>query len=729
MVLFEKLKSAFSSRKRFSLTDWRDITVISLTELTLVPWFVGTVVSLMNNLSTNVGRCWWLGFSNYGIRATLFFEVVATMGVIVIYYLRADSKTKDEVGRTVSDTGTFGDSHFQSEEEIKRYYTLSDQKSANRTILGALDANCRKIVSEHKTKKGEAPINRNLFILASAGSGKTKSVLYPLIMQLTNDEHPENLFITDPKGEIYEDFEFYLERKGYDVYTFITKSDVMQFSDRFNPLDFLDLNINKIRSLASYLYDFDPQEKPEYFQNGEINLFITLCAYFSNPELSHPKEANTLSYMYKYICNTDRTRIINELKSIPQGATGYEESRQFIANMDRFVDYTDGLKQTLQRFNSEDCAAMTSASDFEPLDFVGRKCAVFLITDDHDSTFDSLTRMFFNVFINRISEIADRLPNRMYPDFNMVLEETNNIGKIHTLDKIISTVRGRRMNTTLTFQNIKQMQGTYKEQYASLISACHTQMVFGVNDPETAQWVSNMLSQKTIQTDAISRSEGTFNMVDVPLHQSHRYDEKAADLMSPGNVMKNDKMIVRTFKKDPMLLYPLFYEKHYEFNLLEKHMLTERLPKRKRPVEYYDYYQLPRPDKEFREANKKEIRQKYLMRKDIDKAYADLLKVPIIEDSGLVIERPKPTINPEAVNLDRNRIEEKPKGKEKKPKEEKPERVIAVTTVQDENKNIVKQTVQEVTPKKVTAPLPKNKVIDGKELPLVDTDINEEDII
>lgn len=729
MSLTEKLKTGFNSRKRLTLKDWRYVTFVSLAEITIVPWLVGTIVSLMNDLDAGILRSWWLGFSNYGIRATIFFEILSMLGAIVIYYLRSDSKTKDEIGRTVADTGTFGDSHFQTDEEIKRYYTLSDQKHANRTILGALDAGCKKIVSEHKTREKEAPNNRNLFVLASAGSGKTKSVLYPLIMQLTNDEHPENLFITDPKGEIYEDFAFYLEKKGYDVYTFITKSDVMQFSDRFNPLDFLDLNINKIRSLASYLYDFDPQEKPEYFQNGEINLFITLCAYFSNPDLSHPKEANTLSYMYKYICNTDRSRIINELKSIPKGATGYEESRQFIANMDRFVDYTDGLKQTLQRFNSEDCAAMTSASDFEPLDFVGRKCAVFLITDDHDTTFDNLTRMFFNVFINRISEIADRLPQRMYPDFNMILEETNNIGKIHTLDKIISTVRGRRMNTTLTFQNIKQMQGTYKEQYASLISACHTQMVFGVNDPETATWVSDWLSQKTIQTDVISRSEGTFNMVDVPLHQSHRYDEKAADLMSPGNVLKNKKVIVRTFKQDPMLLYPLFFENHYEAGLLEKHMLADRLPKRKRPVEYYDYYHLPRPDKEFREANKKEIREKYLMRRNIDEDYAKLLQVPIIEDRGLIIETPKPSINPEAVDLDRNRIDDKPKGKEKKTKEENQGRVIAVTTVQDEKKNIIQQTVQEVTPKKVTAPLPKKKVIDGKALPNVDTDITEEDII
>lgn len=729
MKLLDKLKKAIDSRKRLSLKDWRDVTLIAFLELTFIPWLTGTIVSLMNSLKADVMRSWWLGFSRYAIRATVFFEVLITLGIIVIYYIRSDSKTKDEVGRTVSETGTFGDSHFKTDEEIKSYYTLSDQKNANRIILGSLDANGKQIVSEHKRRSNESPNNRNLFVLASAGSGKTKSVLYPLIMQLSNDAHPENMFITDPKGEIYEDFAFYLERKGYDVYAFITKSDVMEFSDRFNPLDFLDQNINKIRSLASFLYDFDPEEKPEYFQNGEINLFITLCAYFGNPSLSHPKEANTLSYMYKYICNTDKARIINELKTIPQGATGYEESRQFISNQDRFTDYTDGLKQTLQKFNSKDCATMVSASDFEPLDFVGRKCAVFLITDDHDPTFDSLTRMFFNLFVNRISEIADRLPERMYPDFNMILEETNNIGKIHTLDKIISTVRGRRMNTVLTFQNIKQMQGTYKEQYASLISACHTQMVFGVNDPDTAQWVTKLLGQKTIQTDAVSRTEGTFSMVDIPLRQSHRYDEKAADLMSEGNVLKNQKVIVRTFKQDPMLLYPLFYEKHYEFELLEKHMLSERLPKRKRPMEYYDYYGLPRPDTERRKAIKKEIREKYLQRRNIDELYQKILNVPIVEDGGLVIETPEAVINPEAVNLDRNRADEKPKRKDNKAKEEKPERIVAVTTVQDENNNIVKQTVQEVTPKKQTAPQPKPKVIDGRAIPQFSGDTSDEEII
>ena len=727
MSVIGEIKNRINTRERLSFSDWCNIVVVVLLEMLIIPLLVGLFVSIRYNTEASVIQSWWYGFSNKGIVATITLEVLATIAVIGIYYIRAESKERDEKGRTISEIAIHGDSHFQTEAEIKNYYTVSKCEDANRTIYGTIDKEGRKVVSEHVKKPNEKPVNRNIFLCASAGSGKTTAFLVDFIMQYALSG--ENFFITDPKGELYDKTSQYLEKKGYDVYTFITKKDIMKFSDRFNPLDFLDQNINKMQSLANIVFDLDPDEKTDYFDRGEINLLVALCAYFTNPNFSHPEGSANLSYFYHYLCSNEASRIARELECLPVGAPGYEASRLFINNPSRWEDFMSGLSNRLQKFSAHDCTVMLSASDFEPLDFVGNKAAVYLVMDDHDPTFDSLTRLFFNLFINTISEISDRLPNKIYPDFNMILEETNNIGKINTLDKLISTVRGRKMNTVLTFQNIEQMKATYQDKRESLISACHTQIFFGVNDIATAEYVSKWLCTKTVQTETISRSEGTINPIDVIFRESHRYDDREALLMTPGEIMKEERAFIKTISKDPMLLWPLLYMNHTEAGLLENHLISKRLVKRKRSKKYYEYYELPYLDPKDRIERKKELR-KQLHGEDIDELYQKMLNEEITEQPGLDIEPPTPELNPDAADLDRaNSFATAPKRQRNSQK--KDPTVIAVTTIKDENNNIIEQTVKELKPPDADDEpiLSKPRVIGGKEIPRINEKISDDDIM
>ena len=661
-MLFGKLqREGFFHIRRLSLQDIKKVVLITIVGLSIIPLFIGSFVSIIFSQDASGFRLWWLGFSQKGIKATLIGEVLAAGVASIMRLLRSDTKNRDEKNRVESDVAIYGDAHFMTTEEIRNTYTISDCAHANRFIYGTIDEARKYVISQRRYGAHERPDNNNILLMAAAGSGKSAGVLSTMIMQMARSG--ENMFITDPKGELYAMMARYLEKMGYDVFVFATKKEVMPYSDRFNPMDFLDQDINKVLSFATAILELS-EEKIDYFENGELALFVALCCYLTNKDLSHEEGVATIPYMYHMLATIPAERISECLKTLPQGAPGYEASRVFINAKERHGDFISGLVGKLQKYSSHDATVMLSQTDFEPLDFMENRAVLFLVMDDHDSTFEPLTRCFFNQFVNAISELADRYPGnpdrgykarKIYPAFNMILEETNNIGKINSLDRLISTVRGRNMNTVLTFQNIEQMKDTYQDKRESLISACHTQIFFGVNDNATAEYVAKWLGTKTVQTELTSRNESNIKPIDIILTEQHRFSDVQAPLLTPEQVKQESrtKLLIQTFGRSPMMLYPYMYWDHDDGDKLEDESIYIRCVRRKRSEVFYEKFGIPYKDEKERYNRKQELRKR-IHTDDIDKYYEERLGTKLVEQAGIKVDRPEPVINPDAAPLDRN---------------------------------------------------------------------------
>ncbi len=689
-------------------TDVRDIIIISLIMITLIPFLTGSLVSLIYGQNeTEILSLWWLGFSKPGLILSIIAEVVFLVVAIIVLYIRADYHKVDDKNRVMSDVPIYGDAHFMTEKEIKAKYVVSKQENANRVILGAIDKECKKVVSERKYTSSEKPDNENFFVCGAAGVGKSTCFTVPLILQVA--KAGENMLITDPKGELYRLTAKYLERMGYSVHTFITKEIWMKYSDRYNPMDFLEQNVIKANVLATSLLELQEEDgkKPDYFNNGEYALLVAVSLYLTNNKLAHEEKCNTIPYMYKFLATTAPADIAAALSSLPPGAPGYEAAQVFISNSQRWADFVSGLQVQLQKYVGDDVVRMMETSDFEPLDFVFNKSVVFLITDDHDSTFTPLARCFFNQFVNKISEIADSLPadpergyeaQKIYPAFNMILEETNNIGRLSALENMLSTVRGRNMNTMLSFQNVEQMKATYKDKRESLISACHTQVFYGVNDIATAEYVSKWLGSTTVRTDTQSRTEGTVTMVDVVLQQQHRYQDVEAPLLTADQAMrKSGKVLIRTVGQAPMELFPLYYKLHKDYPLLYEENVNKRLPTRYRDEKYNAHFGIPSHDREKEKRIKNRVRE-LLQVKDVVEQHEHLLDEKLTDQPGLDIKQPDPKINQNSLPLKTGANFSK-----KPPKRWDNEKVATPAS----GGKVIEEPVQEKAPAKVPEPEPK----------------------
>lgn len=77
--------------------------------------------------------------------------------------------------------------------------------------------------------------NAHELIIGATGCGKTTSLVEPRIRVLSSKKNQANLFVTDPKGEIFQRNAGHLRRAGYKVFLLNFK-DVLHTIDTWNPL-------------------------------------------------------------------------------------------------------------------------------------------------------------------------------------------------------------------------------------------------------------------------------------------------------------------------------------------------------------------------------------------------------------------------------------------------------------------------------------------------------------
>ena len=148
--------------------------------------------------------------------------------ILFITYYKYNFKVKNShstngIPERVS-SNEFGSSKFASIKEIKDNFTTWKFGKENKSggMVVAIENNKYYI---------DTSSNHNL-IVGSTGSGKTVSVILPLIFNLADSN--ESMIINDVKGELYKYTYDYLKKKDYDVKV-INLRDTKN-SDFWNPL-------------------------------------------------------------------------------------------------------------------------------------------------------------------------------------------------------------------------------------------------------------------------------------------------------------------------------------------------------------------------------------------------------------------------------------------------------------------------------------------------------------
>lgn len=200
----------------------------------------------------------------------------------------------------------------------------------------------------------------------------------------------------------------------------------------------------------------------------------------------------------------------------PAPPSSEEYHRQLRIDMDAGMDEHDGREAWVEDkdvWPSDLMQAQIDAKPYRIKDLAkngNRRTLYIVLPDNHLEE----QKRWFRCLTNLTIAYIRNLPKAPDPAILFVLEELPTLERLEVIEKGIQTLRKRGVKLWCVVQHIGQLQELYKANWQTFVSASTVQ-VFGVNDPNTAKWVSERIGTfinarvNTEQTNAGPVSDGS----------------------------------------------------------------------------------------------------------------------------------------------------------------------------------------------------------------------------
>ena len=396
------------------------------------------------------------------------------------------------------------EAEFASAEEVKRLFKRVELDT-DTDAPGGIPLLC-----DGKTAYVNDEVEHTV-IFGESGSGKSFSLIFPLIASLGNGQ--SSMFVTDIKGELSENpgIRGLLKAKGYEcVYLDFRKFD----KDCYNLLEYpfsLYKRGDRDKAMAtavSFVHTLmapyegtkaDPfwQLSAEQFAIPLIQMLFDVC--ISRKE--YEKYINVLSIAS--FCNERGVEVLNymlkHLKYESSNAT--EMLRSVLANPERTRScIISTVSSSLRDFLIQDSLLrMLSSSSFDVRSMYSKKTCVFLILPDETSAYNSVSALMIDYFYNQLVDEYSLKYQKEKPkhDIAFVLDEFCNV-TINGMESKISASRGRMMRWFLVCQSKQQLEAVYERSAATILGNCKNIFFLQSSDPEMLKYISEMLGSTRI---------------------------------------------------------------------------------------------------------------------------------------------------------------------------------------------------------------------------------------
>lgn len=202
------------------------------------------------------------------------------------------------------------------------------------------------------------------------------------------------------------------------------------------------------------------------------------------------------------------------------------------------------------------------------LDKIGdRKTALFIIISDTDATFNFLVAMLYTQMFNLLCTKADNNPDgsgKLKHHVRCLLDEFANIGQIPDFDKLIATIRSRKISACIILQAQSQLKAIYKDNADTIVGNCDSTLFLGGKEKSTLKEISESLGKETIDDYDTSRTRGQSESYGM------NYKKLGKELMSQDdlNTMDGSKCILQVRGVRPFFSRKYDITKHKRYPLL-----------------------------------------------------------------------------------------------------------------------------------------------------------------
>jgi type IV secretion system protein VirD4 len=339
--------------------------------------------------------------------------------------------------------------------------------------------------------------------------------------------------------------------------------------DRLTP-DSLDLG-EDAASLAEALVMDPPGQVTEAHWNEEAKAILGGLIMFC--VCHEDRDRRSLATVREYLTlPPEKLRALLELMQDSDEAGGLiaRAANRFLGKADREAASVLSNAQRHTHFlDSPRIAKCLARSDFAFSDLRHRVTSVFLVLPPNRmDAYSRWLRLLVSQALQDIARDAEALTattgaqgasERLKAPALFLLDEFAALGRLEAVERAMGLMAGYGLQLWPILQDISQLKDLYGDRAGTFIANAGVQQVFGVNDFETAKWLSQMIGQETagFQTDSFKPGDGP----------SFSNNLTGRDLLTPDEIMQlpPDRQLLRVQGQATAVAQKLRYYADPEF--------------------------------------------------------------------------------------------------------------------------------------------------------------------
>ena len=437
--------------------------------------------------------------------------------------------------------------------------------------------------------------------LGSTGSGKSVTAVIPMCSFVATAKNKRSVFITDPKGEIFNTTSKMFKDNGYNVLTLdfrhpemsnhfnilepiikeyekyidYEKKSIVSKKDKvkFNNLAMTSLaeTNRSITSLATMIMQEKTQQKDPFWNNSARNLLEGLIGFFLEEYKKNTIKRNqiTMTSIRKFQNSSMQEKNFNKFKTYIDRKDYGSKSKDSLTSIlnasdNTYKSITAVFGEKMSLFDDVNVANVTSDSNFD-FDLLGREAtALFIIVPDEDKVYFTLVTIIVGLLYKELVKLANSKENKKLPvQIDWLLDEFANCPPLADIEVLVSVARSRGMRFHFFIQSFSQLDNVYGKEVAQIILDNCGLIYLKTNTQDTAEQISKRLGKTTISSSSISQS---LSLLDYNGNKSTSL--MARDLLTPDEVKQlHYKTIIF-----PIIGYPIFRDTvmYNKFSCYEK---------------------------------------------------------------------------------------------------------------------------------------------------------------
>ncbi len=357
----------------------------------------GGLPELLSNLTAALEQPFQIQWTDKSLLSILVCTGAYLMGLCL--YASGQGRTRDGEEH--------GSAAWGSPRQLNAQFRQKQNKILTRHVRLGLDT--------HKHRR-----SLNVLVIGGSGAAKTRGYVKPNILEANS-----NYVITDPKMEVLTATGGYLKRQGYDIRV-LNLVDLSQ-SDGYNPFRYLRDEKDALKLVNTLIqattpkgsHESDPfwsksetallqaiilmlfQEAPEYEQNFSMVMRVLEYAEVKEDDDEYVSPLDLLFRAMEY--ENPESVALRQYKVFKQAAGKTAKSILVSAAV------------RLAPFNLPQIKAVTDHDDMDLYTLGERKCALYAVIPDNDTTFTFLVSLLYSQIFQTLYYCADQIHHGALP--------------------------------------------------------------------------------------------------------------------------------------------------------------------------------------------------------------------------------------------------------------------------------------------------------------------------